>query len=81
VSANEVSVRNRAAALERWSKEDGVAGTAKARQTFRDRFVDQVDPDRLLPEAERLRRAQCARRAFYVRLAYKSAVARQRKRS
>jgi hypothetical protein len=73
-----VSLRNRAAALERWSREDGLSGTAKARQTFRDRFVDQVDPERRLPEAERMKRAERARRAFYLRLAMKSAKARNK---
>ena len=29
------------------------------------RFLDEVDPDRELPEAERLRRVECAKRAYY----------------
>ena len=37
------------------------------------RFVDQVDPERRLPERERLRRADAARRAYFTRLAYLSA--------
>jgi hypothetical protein len=74
-------LRGRYAALTRWSLQDGVAGTAKARQAFRDRFIDQVDPERKLPEAERARRAEAARKAHYVRMAYRSAVARQGKKS
>jgi len=31
--------------------------TAPARAAFMKRFLDEVDPDRVLPEAERLRRA------------------------
>lgn len=53
--------------------------TAKAREAFRDRFIDEVDPERRLPEAERLRRAEAARRAFYARLALRSAQARARR--
>lgn len=66
------------AALTRWSQQDPVAGTEKARQTFRDRFLDEVDPERVLPEAERARRAECARKAYYTRLAYASSKARRR---
>jgi hypothetical protein len=44
------------------------------------RFLDEVDPERQLPEPERLRRAECARRAFFQRLALKSAQARAAKR-
>lgn len=72
------SQRARLAALTRWSTQDPVAGTAKARAALADRFLDEVDPDRVLPEAERQRRAECARKAFYARLAYKSAQARRR---
>lgn len=53
--------------------------TAKARATFLARFLDEVDPDGTLPEAERLRRAASARKAYFARLALKSARARARK--
>ena len=36
------------------------------------RFLDEVDPGRCLPERERLRRADAARRAYFTRLAYLS---------
>lgn len=78
LSPSERRQRASLAALSRWSREDPVAGTAKARQAFAERFLDEVDPDRVLPEAERLRRAECARKAYYKRLAYKSALARRR---
>jgi hypothetical protein len=42
-----------------------------------DRFYDQVDPDRSLPAAERERRAEHARKAYFQRLAAKSAKARR----
>jgi hypothetical protein len=52
--------------------------TAAARAAFRDRFVDQVDPERQLPEPERSRRAEAARRLHMTGLALRSAVARKR---
>jgi hypothetical protein len=50
--------------------------TANARAKFDQRFVDEVDPDRVLPEAERARRADHARKAYFAKLSYKSAKAR-----
>lgn len=47
--------------------------TANARAAFNDRFVREVDPDGVLPEAERQRRAECARKAYFAGLAPKSA--------
>ena len=44
--------------------------TAPARAAFLKRFVDEVDPDRVLPEPERLRRAASARKAYFTRLAF-----------
>ena len=41
------------------------------------RFILQVDPDGLLPEPERLRRAKAAQRAHMARLALRSRQARQ----
>ena len=78
LSPSERTQRARLAALTRWSREDPVGATEPARRAFLERFVDEVDPDRKLPEAERLRRAECARRAYFTRLAYKSAVSRRR---
>jgi hypothetical protein len=51
--------------------------TANARAAFNDRFVREVDPDGILPEAERQRRAECARKAYFAGLAAKSAQARR----
>lgn len=56
---------------------DPTAHTAPARQAFLDRFERQVDPDLALPTAERARRAQHARRAYFLNLALKSAQARR----
>jgi hypothetical protein len=49
---------------------------ANARARFDQRFHDEVDPDRVLPEAERAKRADHARKAYFAPLALKSAKAR-----
>jgi hypothetical protein len=59
------------------SRTDGFERTQAARDTFRAQFLDQVDPDHKLPEAERLRRAEAARKAHMARLALKSAEVRK----
>lgn len=74
----ERTLRARAAAYKLHSLRDGRELTANARRAFDDRFVDQVDPERVLPEAERRRRAECARRAYFAALAAKSVKARRR---
>jgi len=53
--------------------------TARAREAFNQRFEDEVDPDRILDPADRARRAEHARRAYFTRLALKASRARQRK--
>lgn len=53
--------------------------TAPARRAFMARFEDEVDPDHVLPEAERRRRAEHARKAYFTRLALKSTQARQQR--
>ena len=54
-------------------------GLEAARRAFFERFVDQVDPRRELPEEERLQRAKAAQRAHMIDMALKSIKARQRK--
>jgi hypothetical protein len=54
--------------------------TKAARAAFLRRFEDEVDPNRELPEAERARRALAARKAYFTRLALKSATARRKRR-
>jgi hypothetical protein len=58
---------------------DPSAHTAPARKAFNDRFAREVDPEGLLPEPERLRRADHARKAYFLSLALKSAQARRKK--
>lgn len=54
--------------------------TAPARRAFDERFDHQVDPDGILPPAERAKRAGAARKAYFAALAQKSATARRRAR-
>jgi hypothetical protein len=51
--------------------------TAPARAAFLARFEREVDPESRLPQRERLRRAEAARKAYFARLALKSAQARK----
>jgi hypothetical protein len=68
------------AANSRWSREDPAEQGRVMRAGLERRFLDQVDPNRELPEAERLRRVECAKRAYYQRLALASAKARKARR-
>ena len=52
--------------------------TAKATRASDERFLTQVDPEGVLTVEERIRRADLARRAWFTRLAYRSAEARRR---
>ena len=52
--------------------------TVPARRGFMRRFLDEVDPNRTLPEAERERRATAALRGYMTKLALRSAQARGR---
>ena len=58
----------------------GLTNTAVARQAFRDKFLDQVDPERILPEKERGKRAEAARLLWYEGLRYKRLKAQRQKR-
>lgn len=46
----------------------GKTNTEPARRAFLARFERQVDPDGTLPPAERSRRAEAAKRAYFARL-------------
>jgi len=69
--------------LERWAAvDDRTAATAAARQAFRDRFVHEAR-ERFgdLPPGELAYRAERLRRAFYARLALRSAQARRKRKA
>ena len=58
---------------------DRAARTANARKAMLDKFERQVDPNGTLAQAERAKRAEHARKAYFKRLALKSAQARRRR--
>ena len=70
----------RIAALTRWAHEDAREGTKAAHAGFDARFLREVDPHKLLTEAERRVRADRAKRAYMQRLALRSAQSRSRRR-
>lgn len=75
------SAINRAAALTRVANEGGAAVSAPARAAFLQTFIDQVDPDRTLPEVERHKRVTAARKAYFTTLAARSAKVRRTRRT
>ena len=78
LTAAQRSLRARIAAHLLHAQHDSRELTAKARAKFLAGFLDEVDPDRTLPETERLRRAEHARSAYFSRLALLSSKARER---
>jgi hypothetical protein len=64
-----------------WSRTiDRTARTEPGRKGFLARFEREVDPDGVLPEAERARRAEHARKAYMQKLALASAERRRNRR-
>lgn len=78
LTPSERVLRARTAAYMLYARHDPRETTQAARRAFDQRFLDQVDPDRRLPDRERRRRAEAARRAYFTRLAYLSARSRRR---
>lgn len=71
-------LRGRLAAHTSWARtEDRSARTAPARRAALDRFEREVDPEGTLDAAERARRVEHARKAYFTGLALKSARARR----
>lgn len=81
LTAEQRSQRARLAAYARWAKEDPAANAARGQAGLLARFEREVDPNSELPEAERLRRAECARKAHMQRIAIKSADKRRAERA
>jgi len=81
VARGEASLRARIASYSRWAATgDRTAATAPARAAFESRFERLVDPEGKLRPEERALRAESARKAHIVRLAYLSVKARRGKR-
>lgn len=77
-NAADPALRARAAAHQSWANtENRSTRTRPAREAFLRRFERLVDPNLQLPAAERERRAEHARRAYFLTLARKSAAARR----
>lgn len=77
LTPNERTLRARLAAHALHAGVDSKQHTEPARRAFMARFEDEVDPDRTLLPAERARRAEHAKKAYFIRLALKSAQARR----
>lgn len=75
------SLRGRMGAYALHARYDPRQTTARARDAFLRRFLDEVDPGRVLPEPERLRRAAAARKAYFTRLAYLASRRRRQRRA
>ena len=79
MNAQERSLRGRLGAYTLHSQRDPKETTLAARTAFMQKFLDEVDPQHELPECERQRRAEAARKAHFVRMALRSAKKRARK--
>ncbi|MFN0071385.1 MAG: hypothetical protein ACKVVP_07855 [Chloroflexota bacterium] len=77
LNPREASLRGRIGAYALHATHDPRETTRAAREQFLSKFEREVDPDGVLPEPERLRRAEAAKKAHFARLALASA----RKRS
>ncbi|MGP3977874.1 hypothetical protein ACTWQF_28430 [Streptomyces sp. 8N114] len=74
------SLRASIAAHEMWANcDDPAARTLPARAAFLHKFEEEADPDRTLTPAERARRAEHLRKAYFQRLALASSRARAAK--
>ena len=77
IDPHEMALRGRIGAFVTHSRHDPKETTAKARAAFLSKFERQVDPDGVLPEDERQRRVDAAKKTHFSRLAYESAKARR----
>ena len=69
LTPTERSIRARIAANTRWAQEpDRLAATAPGRRAAFEKLLDEVDPQRVLTEAERLKRVKNAQQAQLARV-------------
>jgi hypothetical protein len=80
-SPAERSLRARLAAHALHAQRDARETTANGRTAFLARFEREVDPDCTLDPAERRRRAEQARRAYFTRLSLTAVKAKRAKRA
>lgn len=81
MNPSERILRARLGAYTLHSRYDTRETTAAARAAFMDRFEREVDPDGRLSVEERQRRAAAARKAYFTRLALRSAQVRRARSS
>ena len=75
-------LRAQIAAHTKWAHTpDRTAATAPARDAFLARFEKQVDPDGLLDPEERRKRAENAKKAYFLAMSYKATAARAARRA
>ena len=70
LSASQRRQRAKIAAHASWAARDGQELGARGQAGLMARFEREVDPDGVLPPAERERRAESAKRAHFQRMAY-----------
>lgn len=77
-----MTINNRAHILETWAQTvDRTARTQPARDALERKFEREVDPDGLMDPLTKAKAVAAHRRAYFLRLAAKSAEARRRKAS
>ena len=81
MTPSERQLRGRLGGFALAAKRNPKTYTASARAAFMDRFLLQVDPDGVLPLAERERRAAAARKAHFSRMALRSAKSRRKRKA
>jgi hypothetical protein len=73
-------MRAKLAAHTRWSREDPTENAIRGQRGLQAKFERDVDPEGVLPPAERARRAESLRQAHMARLALASSRARKARR-
>lgn len=81
MSESLTTLRGRLGAYALHASHDPRETTRHGRAAFLKKFEDEVDPEGVLSPEERARRAQYARRAYFVRLAMASAKARRARKA
>lgn len=80
LSPEERKVRAKLASQAMWARNNGYEHLAPARAAFMAKFEKEVDPEGALAPDERARRAEHAKKAYFLRLTLKAQVAKRKKR-
>jgi hypothetical protein len=81
VTREERTLKARVAGHALHAQRDSAEVTAPARAAFLSGFERQVDPDNKLDPKERAKRAEHAKKAYFLSLALKSSVARSKRKA